>query len=326
MSGERQEAFDSVTDIKNGSGIHGMLVPFSKPGAQLANKLIDQRRRDVGEEYVLVEEPLLEVPVVAGGLAEAVDVEIPVKQMPQKRFPAGGQPWEAFDKGSGKPFEDFAELLLIRRISGILANGVFAHGHDLKREAGGRKLTRLLRRPPIPASQTRRAAWRYDFLAVVRRVKVAEEEPKIASSYRGAGQVQRPSMETCLFEFTAPQVKRHRGERMLAADHEAVNQKVRCGFVGVGLEPGERRPDDFFGVAMEFGYEGRQKGERVAARGAEESPDRDGVSLRQTDETAYVASVPSQAVVALADLAGRGFGRPLFLEALKVFVDFGFEQ
>lgn len=129
-----------------------------------------------------------------------------------------------------------------------------------------------------------------------------------------------------LFKFAAPPVKRHRSEVMFAAAQEAIGQKVSGGFVGMGLEPGERRSNDFFGVTMEFGDKGRQEGECAVAQGAKQAPDRDGVGLRRGDQAAHIASVPTQAAVALADFARGGLRRPFFFEAPNVFVDLGFEQ
>ena len=144
MSGEAQEALDGLADVQDGSGVPGSVVPLSESGTQITNKFVDQRRRKVGGVDIFVQEPLLEIPDVAGGLAKAVDIEVPIQEAPQERFPGGGQVWESLCQGSRRPFEDFAERLW--RVRGISAKEIpFVHASDLNEETGGGELTRLLR-------------------------------------------------------------------------------------------------------------------------------------------------------------------------------------
>ena len=131
---------------------------------------------------------------------------------------------------------------------------------------------------------------------------------------------------TRLCEFAAPQVKCHRSQILFAAAYEVVDEMVGGGFEGVGCEPSKSGSDDFFRISVEFSDEGRQQAERMTAQSAEQAPDRDGVGFRQSDQAAHIASVPAQAVLALADLALRRFGKLLFLKTPDVFVDLGFEQ
>jgi len=136
MSGEAQEALDGLADVHDGSGVHGSVVPLSESRTQITNKFVDQRRRKVGGVGIFVQEPLLEIPDVAGGLAKAVDIEVPIQEAPQERFPGGGQVWESLGQGSRRPFEDFAERLW--GVGGIGAKEIFfVHANDVNQGARG---------------------------------------------------------------------------------------------------------------------------------------------------------------------------------------------
>ena len=146
MSGKGQEAFNGLAHIQDGSGVHGGVVPFSKSVPQVTSEFIDQRRRKIGGVYIFVEEPLLKIPDVADGLAEAVDVEIEVNQMPQKRFPAGRQAWEPLLKGLGQAFQDFTKRVFVGRIGRMRPETVLVHERDLKlarRQARIKKIVAL---------------------------------------------------------------------------------------------------------------------------------------------------------------------------------------
>src|SRR5258708_35714025 len=107
MNGEGQEIFDGLTDIQDGSRVHGMLIPLSISGPQVANEFTDQRRGNTRGGHLFIQEPLLKIPNVAGGLAEAVDIELSVEEAPQKRFPRTGQMREPLGKSLRRRFKDF---------------------------------------------------------------------------------------------------------------------------------------------------------------------------------------------------------------------------
>jgi hypothetical protein len=134
MSGECQKTFDGPTDIQDRSERYGMFILFSKAPAHVANKSIDQRRGDVNMNHVSIEEPLMEVSIVASRLADAVDVQLPVEQAPQIRLPGLGQMWEPLGKGVRRLFKDFAQGLLIGRIGWIRPKEVFVHGTILRKD------------------------------------------------------------------------------------------------------------------------------------------------------------------------------------------------
>lgn len=133
------------------------------------------------------------------------------------------------------------------------------------------------------------------------------------------------SGKACL-EFPAPEVERHGGEIAFVADHQAINHMFDRCFEGMRLEPGERRSDDVFGIAMEFGDEGRQEGKRVAAQSAKEPPDRDGIGLGHGNQIARIAPVPPQTTCLLATLTLSGFYEVLVMEMADIFVDLRFDQ
>jgi hypothetical protein len=121
-------------------------------------------------------------------------------------------------------------------------------------------------------------------------------------------------------------MKRHRGEILFVATHPAVDQKIDRGFIGVGFEPRQRCPNDFFGVAMEFEDEGREKTESMAAERAEEPVNWQGICFRQSDQLARVAPMPPQVAGLLASLTLVRLPKSFSLKAAKIRLDLRFEQ
>ena len=93
---------------------------------------------------------------------------------------------------------------------------------------------------------------------------------------------------------------------MLAANQEAVDQEIDGGFVGVGLEPGQCRSDNFLGVAVKFGDKRRKKSKRMPAQGAEEASDWNGMRSGRADKPTHVAPMPAQATCLLATITLAG--------------------
>jgi hypothetical protein len=173
-------------------------------------------------------------------------------------------------------------------------------------KAGDEKLTTLLRRPPIDGPRPVLGGSHQDFMAHAEPLEGAAGAPTSgANRPKGGGPTRLPA-SPCFLEFAAPQVKCHCGEIMFSASYEVVHQEVCCGFVGMGLEPGERRSDNFFGVAVEFEDKRRKKSERMATQGTQEASDWNGMRFGQADKAAHVAPMPPQASHLLATLTLAG--------------------
>ena len=125
-------------------------------------------------------------------------------------------------------------------------------------------------------------------------------------THTGTSWRKTPSELTGLPEFAAPQVKRHRGEILFAATHQAVDQKVDRSFIGVRFEPVERRLNHFFGVAVEFRDKRRKESKRMATQGTQEASDRNGIRFGRADKAAHVAPMPPKASHLLATMTLAG--------------------
>ena len=149
-----------------------------------------------------------------------------------------------------------------------------------------------------------------------------EDAPKSRQVPANAGRTTRTSTARRLIERAAPQVKRHRSKVMFATAHEAVDQEVNGGFVSMGLEPGERRANNLFGIAAEFNDKGRQESEGMATESAENPSDAKLVDFRPGNETAEIAAMPSQAASLMAKLAMRGFRQTIFFFGQAILLDY----
>ena len=79
-------------------------------------------------------------------------------------------------------------------------------------------------------------------------------------NHPGAGRRFKRGSRTTLFcELAARQMKSHRGEVTLLADHETIGQQFSDGLDVECPEPVERRRNDFLCIPMEFGDKRRRK-------------------------------------------------------------------
>ena len=87
---------------------------------------------------------------------------------------------------------------------------------------------------------------------------------------------------------------------------------------GAGLQPDDRRSDDFERVTMKLRNEGRQRGKGMMTKRAKQTLDRQRIDLRHGNQRALIAAVPAEMASPLTQLAGGGFRKPIFLETGQV--------
>src|SRR6266571_1452907 len=127
---------------------------------------------------------------------------------------------EPLGKSIGRLFKDFAQGLLIGRISRIRAKEVFVHERDLKRRALNRKLTRLLRRRcPAGSSGGAQAGTASLYKGTSHQNDRQVRFKRPSESSRHGSRLKRGSRVMRFLELAAPQMKRHGGEVMLFAGH-----------------------------------------------------------------------------------------------------------
>jgi len=125
-----------------------------------------------------------------------------------------------------------------------------------------------------------------------------------------------------LSEFTTPEVKCERSDVPFVLFLAARGYGFGNCFIGVSFKPGERRTDNFFGVAVKLDDKVRQQGEGMTTTDTEKPFDGQGIRSIQRDQTARVAPMPVQVSGTATDLTAPGLGDVPFLKAGKIIFDF----
>jgi hypothetical protein len=211
---------------------------------------------------------------------------------------------------------------------GVGPDEFFIHADDLNKDAGAFRINDIVA-VGIPRRENRVSDFKVLGGAGTDQCFEKKEERLQQRSKRGswvfAGNADDSGMKRSA-KFTTPEVEGQWGQTMVFARQAVVAEPIRNDVEGQGLQPIQRSLNDFFGVAVKLGDEGRQQGKRMATSGTKQASDRNRIRVGQSDQLTDVAPVPAQVTLLLADPALRRFGKPLFLKRPKVIVDFGFEQ